>query len=76
MSENPPEGLTPTESTEDTPAEVIPAPKDVSEADATGYAVFNTTIGQYVSPVTKGKPSAAEARKFLPKGHTHKIVRV
>lgn len=76
MSENTPEAPEVTEAPAATEGPVVPAPKDVPEDDATGWAVYNTTIGQYVSPVTKAKPSAAEARKFLPKGHTHRVVRV
>lgn len=34
-----------------------------------GYAVFNTTLQQYVGPVTTGKPSSTEARKLVPEGH-------
>lgn len=34
-----------------------------------GYAVFNTTLQQYVGQVTEDKPTATEARKLVPEGH-------
>lgn len=71
MSENPPEAPLDEGSRPE-----FTAPADTPEAEAKGYAVYNTTLGQYVSPVTADKPSKAEAAKFVPEGHTHRVVRV
>jgi len=55
---------------------VIEAPADVDEDRATGYAVYDTTLGQFVGGVTAKKPSATDAKAAVVKGHTHKVVRV
>lgn len=52
------------------------APGDADDATATGYAVFNRTIGQYVPGVHRDKPSKADAAKAVPEGHTAAVVRV
>lgn len=55
----------------------VAAPEDRPEKDATGYAVFNTTLGQFTGPVHRdGKPSQEDAKALLPAGHKFKIVRV
>lgn len=54
----------------------VDAPKDAPEDTATGYAVYDRTIGQYVGGVTSDKPSSSEARRRVAKGHVHAIVRV
>jgi len=59
-----------------TPAPMFDAPKDTPEADATGYAVYDRSIGQYVTAVTKDKPSSTDARKAVREGHSYKVVRV
>lgn len=61
---------------DDQPTLLADAPKDADEKVATGYAVYDRTLGRYVGPVTKDKPSATEARKTAAKGHTVKVVRV
>lgn len=55
--------------------EPVPAPKDAPEETRTGYAVYDRTLGRYVSEVTPGKPSAKDARAAA-KGHPHTIVAV
>lgn len=52
------------------------APDDVDEGIATGYAVYNRTLGRYVGPVVDKKPSKADANKRVAKGHTTAVVRV
>lgn len=52
------------------------APSDVDEATATGYAVYNRTLGQFVPGVEKRKPTSAQATKRVPDGHTAAVVRV
>lgn len=68
--------MTETTDTEAPSGPLMPAPKDVAEDVATGYAVYDTSEGRFVGGVTSDKPSAAEARKAVRKGHTHAIVRV
>lgn len=56
---------------------LLDAPKDrTTEDGATGYAVYDRTVGQYVPGVSKDKPSTTEANKRVPKGHTAAVVRV
>lgn len=53
------------------------APADADDDRATGYAVYNRTLGQFVGPVFRpDKPSASKAKSLAPKGHTTAIVRV
>lgn len=53
------------------------APADVPEDEATGHAVYNTTLGQFVGPVHRdGRPSATQVKELVPEGHSHKVVRV
>lgn len=37
------------------------------------YCVYNTTLTQYVGPVTEDKPKAADAKRLVPKGHEYEI---
>lgn len=64
----------------DTPEEPdapFDAPADRSDDDgATGYAVYNRTLGRFVGPVTDKRPSAAVAKRAVPDGHVHAVVRV
>lgn len=56
------------------PPEPYAAPKDADESVATGYAVYDRTLGRYVTGVTvdkPGKPASAVAE-----GHSYKVVRV
>lgn len=43
------------------------APKDAPTKDATGYAVYDRTLGQFVGSVTKGKPSDDDAQALAPR---------
>lgn len=43
--------------------ELADPPEDVAEEAATGYAIYDRVLRQYVSPVTKDKPKLADARK-------------
>lgn len=51
-------------------------PADVDAGEATGYAVYDRVLGQYVGPVHRdGKPTAAQAKELA--GHDSvAIVRV
>lgn len=71
----------PTELTADERAAITPekpepvdAPKDTPEETATGYAVYDRTLGRYVTGVTPDKPS--NPGKSVAKGHAYKVVRV
>lgn len=55
---------------------LVPAPEDVPEGIATGYSVYNRTLGQYVPGVHGKKPTKADAGKRVPEGHTAAVVRV
>jgi hypothetical protein len=35
--------------------------------------VYNTTLTQFVGPVTDTKPTTAEANKLVPKGHKAEV---
>lgn len=59
-----------------TTAAMFDAPADAAEAVATGYKVYNRTLGRYVGPTTDTKPSNADARKAVPEGHVSAVVRV
>lgn len=85
MSENSPQDTLDGPSAEDTteadratarpaPPEPFDAPKDVDERFATGYAVYDRTLGRYVGGVTKDKPS--KPREAVAEGHAYKVVRV
>lgn len=52
------------------------APDDIDSDVATGYAVFNRTLGQYAPGVERDKPSKSQADKRVPEGHTAAVVRV
>lgn len=66
-----------TEQTTEAPEAPFEAPEDAAEDVATGYAIYDRTLGQYVGPVKRdGKPSASDARKAVGEGHVHAIVRV
>lgn len=67
-----------TETTSETTkgADLIDAPDDADESVATGYMVFDRTIGQYVGGKTSDKPSSSAAGKAVRKGHTAAVVRV
>ena len=55
--------------------ELADPPEDVPEGEATGYAVYDRVLRQYVSEVSKDKPKLADARKLH--GHDHlAVVRV
>lgn len=58
-------------------AGVADVPDDAPEETATGHALYNRTLGQYVGPVVHGedKPKR-EAFPDVPKGHRAVIVRV
>lgn len=60
----------------ETQPELVDAPADVDDNVATGYAVYDRTLGRYVGGVSTDKPSAAAARKLVGEGHQHKVVRV
>jgi hypothetical protein len=64
MSENSPERK----------PELHEPPADVPEDAATGYAVYNRTLGQFVQGVHADKPR--DASKRVPKGHAAAVVRV
>lgn len=51
-------------------------PADVDEATATGYAVYNRTLGQYVAGVEAKRPTSSQASKRVPDGHSAAVVRV
>lgn len=53
-----------------------PAPKDIEEAKATGYAVYDETLQRYASGVLTTKKDAQAAAKTLPEAHAFTIVRV
>lgn len=61
------------------PPEPTPDPEPTSTEDTpkgTGsgrYAVFNATLTQYVGPVMDKKPTAADAKKVVPKGHKAEV---
>lgn len=52
------------------------APEDVSEDIATGYAVYDRTLGRYIGPVHDKRPSKSEAGKAVTEGHVAAVVRV
>lgn len=53
------------------------APKDVDEELSIGHAIYDTTSGRFRGPVKRGgKPTKADVKAALPKGHQHAIVRV
>lgn len=56
--------------------EPVDAPEDVAAKEATGYAVYDRTIGQYVGDRTTSKPSQEDADKAVPEGHVAAVVRV
>jgi hypothetical protein len=66
--------MTETAPERDRPERVKP-PKDVDESDSKGFAVYDTTIGQFVSEVTRKRPSKADAEE-LAGDHGYAIVRV
>lgn len=57
---------------------VVEPPEDTPEDASVGYAVYDTTVGQFVGAVKRGgsKPSQAEVKRVVPKGHAHAVVRV
>lgn len=55
---------------------LAPVPEDAPEAAATGYAVYDRTLGQFVGPVSTSKPSRSDADKAVRKGHRAAVVRV
>lgn len=68
-----------TETTETEPQaahELIDAPEDADESVATGYMVYDRTVGQYVGSKLDSKPSSSDVRKAVRKGHTGAAVRV
>lgn len=56
--------------------DLVDAPADADSDVASGYAVYDRTIGQYVGGVTSDKPTKGDAGKLVPKGHTAAVVRV
>lgn len=56
--------------------EPVDAPDDVADDVATGYAVYDRTLGRFVTPVSTDKPSSSDARKAVAKGHSYATVRV
>lgn len=54
------------------------APKDVPAKDATGYAVYDRTLGRFQGEVHHGtsKPSDDDAKAVVREGHQYAIVRV
>jgi hypothetical protein len=75
MTETPQEGPEPSQPAT-SEAGLFDAPKDVSEDIATGYAVYDRTLGRYFGPVSEKKPSKTDAGKQVAKGHTAAVVRV
>lgn len=55
---------------------LVDAPADADSDVATGYAVYDRTLGQYVGGVTSEKPTKADAGKLVGKDHTAAVVRV
>lgn len=53
------------------------APADQPEDRATGHAIYDRTLGQFVGEVSrKGAPSEADVKAAVPKGHVATVVRV
>jgi hypothetical protein len=76
MSENAPQNAPQTPPT--TPA---PAPAEVGAAPGAepghgGWAVYDETLGQFVSRVYRVQGDATKAQKGGPKGHTWKVRKV
>lgn len=76
MTEQTPEQEPQTEPEQPEPAAMFDAPEDVSEELATGYAVYNRTLGRFVGSVSDKRPTKTDARKAVPEGHTAAVVRV
>lgn len=76
MTENPTEQPQPTEETTAPEPELYDAPDDVPEGTATGYAVYDRTLGRFVGGVSKDKPSRSDAAAAVDKGNAYKVVRV
>lgn len=68
MSENTPEAT-------EEEGVLFDAPKDAPEESATGYAVYDRTLGQYVGPKATDK-SKAKPHGDRIKGHRYTTVRV
>lgn len=66
MSETPSKGV----------GEPVDAPEDVKSAESVGFAIFDRTVGQYVTSPDKSKPSQEDADKAVPEGHVAAVVRV
>jgi hypothetical protein len=60
-----PEDNTTTEDTTEAAEGYTPPAEELRK----GYAVYDTTLQQYVGPVTTSKPSKADAGKLVAKGH-------
>lgn len=71
MSENTTESSEPVSA-----AAPFDAPKDHADDGATGYAVYDRTLGRYVGGVTTDKPSKRDADKLVGDGHVAAVVRV
>lgn len=52
------------------------APKDRDDDTATGYAVYDRTLGRFVGSVADKRPTDSDAKGMVPKGHVHAVVRV
>ncbi len=50
------------------------APDDAPDATATGWAVYDRTLGRFVTGVTPDKPT--KPADAVSKGHAYKVVRV
>ncbi len=46
------------------------------EEGATGYAVYDRTLGRYVGTVTPEEPTKDAVKAVVPAGHAYKVVRV
>lgn len=53
------------------------APADVPEERATGHAIYDRTLGQFVGEVHRGKkPTDAQVKEAVAEGHVSAVVRV
>ncbi len=55
--------------------DLFDAPKDVDEGEATGHALYDRTLGQFVGPVVKAKGDASKGVTKVD-GHRYVTVRV
>ena len=68
-----------TENTAEQPTDspqLFDAPDDVAETEATGWAVYDRTLGRFVGGKLTDKPTSSAASKLVDEGHSTKVVRV